>query len=150
LIGLHRKPALPRYIAPQVRDLTAVMALVNQQNAQKIPDFFGATGREGELALQVGWRQGGQDGQRFSRTAVAYPCKAAMVGWSAITCSRECPTPASCGSAGMPNFSCHCPATQAWGLPLMCESMTSSTRVWCQRSQPMGLHCSLGRFTRSA
>src|SRR5215510_167684 len=31
----------------------------------KIPDFFGATGREGELALQVGWRQGGQDGQRF-------------------------------------------------------------------------------------
>ena len=36
LIGLHRKPALPRYIAPQVRDLTAVMELVNQQNAQKI------------------------------------------------------------------------------------------------------------------
>src|SRR5215471_11301207 len=31
----------------------------------KIPDFFGATGREGELAPQVGWRQGGQDGQRF-------------------------------------------------------------------------------------
>src|SRR5262249_22712308 len=65
LIGLHWKPALPRDIAPQVRDLTAVMELVNQQNAQKIPDFFGATGREGELALQVGWRQGGQDGQRF-------------------------------------------------------------------------------------
>src|SRR5215510_12330855 len=32
----------------------------------------------------------------------------------------------------------------------MWERMASSTRVWCQRSQPIGLHCSLGRFTRSA
>src|SRR5215813_8247673 len=31
----------------------------------KIPDFSCATGREGKLALQVGWRQGGQDGQRY-------------------------------------------------------------------------------------
>src|SRR5215510_12076152 len=28
--------------------------------------------------------------------------------------------------------------------------MTSSTRVWCQSNQPMGLHASLGRFRRSA
>ena len=41
------------------------MELVNHQNAQKIPDFFGATGREGEFALQVGWRQGWQDSQCF-------------------------------------------------------------------------------------
>src|SRR5262249_5449817 len=41
------------------------MELVDQQDAQKIPDFSGATGWEGELAFQVGWRQGGQDGQRF-------------------------------------------------------------------------------------
>jgi hypothetical protein len=32
------------------------MELVNQQNTQQIPDFSRATGREGELALQVGWR----------------------------------------------------------------------------------------------
>src|SRR5262249_55413116 len=44
LIGLHWKPALPRDIAPQVRDLTAVMELVNQQNAQKIRDCSRATG----------------------------------------------------------------------------------------------------------
>jgi hypothetical protein len=35
LVGLHRKPALPRYVAPHVCDLTAVMELVDQQNAQK-------------------------------------------------------------------------------------------------------------------
>src|SRR5215831_17692000 len=41
------------------------MELVDQQNAQKISYFSCATGREGELSLQVGWCQGGQDRQRF-------------------------------------------------------------------------------------
>src|SRR5262249_39947543 len=41
------------------------MELVDHQNTQKIPDFSCATGREGELSLQVGWRQGEQDCQRF-------------------------------------------------------------------------------------
>src|SRR5262249_34962596 len=73
-----------------------------------------------------------------------------MVGWSAMTCSKECPAPMSCGSAGLPNCACHLSATQVWGLPLMWERMKSSTRVWCQSNQPMGLHASLGRFRRSA
>src|SRR5262249_47903662 len=64
-MGLPWKPALPRYIAPQIRDLTAVMELVDQQNAQKVSYFSRATSRVGEFALQIGWRQGGQDRQRF-------------------------------------------------------------------------------------
>src|SRR5215831_14416024 len=56
----------------------------------------------------------------------------------------------SCGSAGLPNCACHLSATQVWGLPLIWERMKSSTRVWCQSNQPMGLHASLGRFRRSA
>src|SRR5262245_28647213 len=56
----------------------------------------------------------------------------------------------SCRSAGLPNCACHVSATQVWGLLLMWERMKSSTRVWCQSIQPMGLHASLGRFRRSA
>src|SRR5439155_15399340 len=62
---LQREPALPREIAPQVSDLAAVVELVKQHNAQIVPHGSGVTGRGGELALQVGWREGFQDSQRF-------------------------------------------------------------------------------------
>src|SRR5215467_839377 len=50
----------------------------------------------------------------------------------------------------MPNFSCHLPSIQACGRPPTLDRMASSTRVWCQSNQPMGLHWSLGLFKRSA
>src|SRR5882724_11982024 len=57
---LQWEPALPREIAPQVGNLAAVVELVKQHNTQKVPYCSGVTGWRGELALQVGWREGFQ------------------------------------------------------------------------------------------
>src|SRR5215510_14254184 len=95
-IGLQATSTIG-YIAPQVRDLTAVMELVNQQNAQKIRDCSRATGFIQLVYGEV--MQGFVDGLRLALPAT-YPGPDAH--GSARASARGRHSFASCDSAGCP------------------------------------------------
>ena len=63
---LSREPAFASDIATDVGDLTAMVEVVNQDDGKPGANFSGiAAARRGEIAVEVGWSECVQAGQRL-------------------------------------------------------------------------------------